>query len=148
MLRYSPLKLWVSGVVELPMPTSLQNAVFYTIGKMFFLRGGQEHRSLKLSQFVCSKEPDCYVYHENTSKNHNGSFKLLHVKPKVVSLYSVPEVGERCPINILDKYISKLPPQAVEKDLFYPLGKVPCDHNSPWYTTVPIESIHSIIKSN
>ena len=26
----------------------LQNAVFFTVGKMFCLRGGQEHRGLKI----------------------------------------------------------------------------------------------------
>ena len=47
----------------LDTPASLQNAVFYTVGKMFCLRGGQEHRDL---QFIRLHEPDRYVYHENT----------------------------------------------------------------------------------
>ena len=42
------------------------------------LRGGEEHRSLKLSQFECLQDPDCYVYHENCSKKtdqeHSVSF--------------------------------------------------------------------------
>lgn len=133
-------QLWSSGIMSLNNPASLQNAVFYTVGKMFCLRGGMEHRSLKISQFIRLTDPDHYIYHENTSKNRNGSFKQLHIKPKVVPLYAVPEAGDRCPVNILDTYIDKLPKDAFKKDLFYvrPLAKLPCDENQPWYTSVPV----------
>lgn len=43
--------LWESGVCGLDTPVALQNAAFYVVGKMFCLRGGIEHRELKLSQF-------------------------------------------------------------------------------------------------
>ena len=43
--------LWSTGVLGLHTPKSLLNAVFYCNGKNFCLRGGQEHRELKLSQF-------------------------------------------------------------------------------------------------
>ena len=62
-------KLWESGVLGDSDPKSLQNAVFYTVGKMLCLRGGVEHRSLKLSQFQQKSQPDHYVYVENVSKN-------------------------------------------------------------------------------
>ena len=116
------------------------HAAFYIFGKMFSLCEGVEHRSLKLSQVTRMSNPDQYVYHENVSKNHNGSFKKIHVKKKVVPIYACPEVGERCPVNILDKYISKLPPYAFENDTFYlrPLQAVPVDPNAPWYASVPV----------
>ena len=134
------MKLWSSGVMGLHTPASLQNAVFYTVGKMFCLRGGQEHRSLRISQFIRLQEPDRYVYHENTSKNRNGSFKQLHIKPKIVPLYTVPDAGERCPVNIIDKYIDKLPKDAFKKDLFYvrPLTAIPINDTEPWYSSVPV----------
>ena len=134
------LKLWTSGVMGVDTPKSLQNAAFYIVGKMFSLRGGVEHRSLKLSQISRMSNPDQYVYHENVSKNHNGSFKKIHVKKKVVPIYACPEVGERCPVKVLDKYISKLPPHASEHDLFYlrPLQVVPADPKAPWYAAVPV----------
>ena len=52
----------------------------------------------------------------------------------------MPRVGERCPVNVLDKYISKLPPHALEHDLFYlcPLQVVPADPMAPWYAAVPV----------
>ncbi len=84
-MQEEEIKLWSSGVMGLHTPVALQNAVFYTIGKMFCLRGGQEQR---LSQFTRYQDPDHYVYHENVSKNSNGSFKKLKVKPKVVPLYA------------------------------------------------------------
>ena len=58
-------KLWESGVLGDSDPKSLQNAVFYMVGKMLCLRGGVEHRSLKLSQFQRKSQPDHYVYVEN-----------------------------------------------------------------------------------
>ena len=53
---------------------------------------------------------------------------------------SDPEVGERCLVNILDKYILKLPPHALEHDMFYlrPLQVVPADPKAPWYAAVPV----------
>jgi hypothetical protein len=68
------------------------------------------------------------------------TIKKIHVKKKVVPIYACPEVGERCPVNVLDKYISKLPPHALEHDIFYlrPLQAVPADPNAPWYAPVPV----------
>ena len=75
--------------------------LFFTVGKMFCLRGGVEHRVLKLSQLKRMDSPNRYIYYENVSKNHNGSFKQLHVKSKVVPLFACPEAGDWCPVKIL-----------------------------------------------
>ena len=106
---------------------------------MFCLRGGQEHRALKLSQLQRCDDGR-YVYYENVSKNRNGSFKQLHIKNKVVPVFACPEAGERCPVCILDQYISKLPEEAKQKDLFYvrPLEKKPLELSKPWYSSVPL----------
>ncbi len=116
-------------------PVALQNAVFYTIGR------SSRRPGLRLSQFTRYHDPDHYVYHENVSKNSNGSFKKLKVKPKVVPLYAVPDVGERCPVKIIDKYIDKLPTDAFKKNLFYvrPLPNVPIGETEErWFTSVPV----------
>ena len=76
-----------------------------------YLRGGQELRELKLSQALRHDNPDRYEYTEHVSKTRNGLFKKLHVQGKVVSQYRCPEVGNWCPIFVLDIYISKLPPE-------------------------------------
>ena len=53
----------------------------HLVGKAFSLRGGAEHRNLKLSQF--QRCEDSCVYHENTSKNRNGSFIQLHISKSI-----------------------------------------------------------------
>ena len=45
-------QLWDCGVLGTSNPTSLLSAVFYYCGLHLCLRGGDEHHSLKLSQFV------------------------------------------------------------------------------------------------
>ena len=97
-------KLWDSGVMGVSTPRSLQNAAFFVVGKMFSLRGGVEHRNLKLSQLTRNHDPDHYIYQENVSKTNNGSFKKLRIKGKVVSIYASPHLGERCPVYVLDTY--------------------------------------------
>ena len=131
-------KLWSLGVLNTTTPRGLLNAVFYIIGKSFCLRGGQEHRDLKLSQL--KRMDDHYMYYENVSKTCNGSFRKLHLKSKVVPVFAVPEAGERCPVNILDNYISRLPQDAVSNDLFYarPLEKFSNEEKMPWFTAVPL----------
>ena len=69
-------KLWDSGVMGVSTPRSLQNAAFFVVGKMFSLRGGVEHRNLKLSQLTRNHDPDHYIYQENVSKTNSGSFYI------------------------------------------------------------------------
>ena len=128
-------KLWSSGVMGESTPRALQNAAFFVVGKMFNLRGGAERRNLKISQLKRQYNPDHYVYYENVSKNNSGSFKKMRVKGKVVPVYACRDAGSRCPIHILDAYLSKLPPKAYESDLFYlrPLAEIPTDTSKPWY---------------
>ena len=113
---------------------------FFVVGKMFCLRGGTEHRHLKLSQLHRSWDPDQYTYYENVSKTSDGSFRKMRLKHKVVPLFANPDIGDRCPVKVLDTYISKLPPKAIEADLFYvrPLFESPPDPSLPWYTSVPV----------
>ena len=76
----------------------------------------------------------------------NGSFKQLHVKSKTVPVYACPFQCQ-LPIcfsyishDLLDLYISKLPPKAVENDIFYvrPLDDVPDNPSAPWYSVTPV----------
>ena len=78
------MKLWKSGVIGVATPRALQPAAFLTVGKVFSLRGGMEHRSLNVSQLKWSTSLDQYTYYENVSNTCNGSLKNLHVRSKVV----------------------------------------------------------------
>lgn len=132
--------LWTSKVLDVESPKGLLRAVFFTCGKCFCLRGGMEHRQLSVSQLKRLKNPDRYVYTENSSKNRPGGVTQLKLDHKSVTIVANTSVGERCPVFVLDKYISKLPVAAIEKDLFYcrPLSSVPKGESEPWYIAVPI----------
>ena len=133
-------KLWVSKVLDPSNPKGLLNAVFFLNGKNFALRGGTEHRSLKLSQIKKNISPEGkiqYTYTENCSKNRAGGFNQLNVPNKVVHQYQDLGAGERCHVYILDTYLAKLPPNAEDMDIFY----LHPNQNSAakvWYASVPI----------
>lgn len=65
--------LWEQSVLGVDFPLALLCAFFFYNGNNLCLRGGKEHRALKLSQLVRHQEPDRYVYTENGSKNRCGS---------------------------------------------------------------------------
>ena len=71
------------------------------------LRGGQEHRELRISQLKRLQNPDRYVYYKNASKNRPGGLMQSNLDHKVVSIVANPAVGDGCHISILDKYLMK-----------------------------------------
>ena len=134
-------RLWAKGVIGTASPWPLLRAAFYTVGLYFSLRGGQEHHDLKVSQM--SRVPSTgydksthYVYVENGSKNYQGRFSETGQSNKVVRAYAQPG-SDRCPVLILDKYLSKLPPNAVS---FYmqPMLSLPGDVQKPWFKNSPV----------
>ena len=133
-------QLWESGVLNVSTPTGLLRAMFYMCGKCFCLRGGLEHRNLSVSQLKRLTNPDRYLCLEHSSKNRPGGVDQVKLDHKSVTIVANSSVGEMCPVFILDKYISKLPNAAIEKELFYcrPLPSIPKDVNDPWYVAVPI----------
>uniref|UniRef100_A0A1X7TCK4 ZMYM2-like/QRICH1 C-terminal domain-containing protein n=1 Tax=Amphimedon queenslandica TaxID=400682 RepID=A0A1X7TCK4_AMPQE len=100
----------------------------------------EEVTFLSLSQLQRKGNPDRYVYTENSSKNKQGGLKQMRLDRKVVTVVANSKIGERCPVYILDKYISKLPDKAKEMDLFYcrAYPKLPKNPNDPWYIATPI----------
>ena len=134
-------KLWECGVLGVDNPASLLWAVFFSDGKKFCLQGGNEHRNSRLSQL--KRTENGYTYTENASKNHSGGLVQLRVKNKTVEIHENPEAGDHCHCRLLDLYIGKLPPEAIEKDLFYVrlMEKVnkqaPMYEQSVWYYSIP-----------
>ena len=120
--------LWTSNVIGDHTPLALQRAVFFYVGKAFCLRGGQEQRNLKRSQFVRSVDPDCYIYCEFGSKNHSD--QNPRDSNKIVPIYANPSARPRCLVYLLDLYFSKFPDSSKLKakdDIFYlcPVSKNP-----------------------
>ena len=132
-------QLWLSGALSAETPKGLLRAVFFQNGKSFCLRGGEEHRSLKLSQLKRENNPSRYIYTEFASKNRAGGLAQLRVKNKSVSISAVPQAGCRCHVHILDLYFSKLPKESFRRDNFYlqPVSNVK-KPNQPWFTTSPV----------
>ena len=123
-------------------PQGLLNTVFFSNGKNFILRGGEEHRYLRISQ-IQNISPDGkvhYTYTENTSKNRSGGFNQLDVPCKVVHQYEDPRAGPRCHVYLLNLHLSKIPNRAKEQNVFYlqPLPSVPVSDSAPWFTCAPI----------
>jgi hypothetical protein len=88
--------LWSLGVLSVGHPRSLQRAVFYYVGKHFCVRGGEEQRKLKPSQFIRSADPDKYVYHEHGSKNRSGGLLQINIQNKTVPCLALPDNQPRC----------------------------------------------------
>ena len=131
--------LWEEGVLGTDCPQSLLRAVLYLNGVNLCLRGGSEHRNLKLSQFQWLGNPDRYLYVENGSKNHSGSMSERSIQNKQVPIYSTYEtVGERCHVHILDLYISKMPEKAQQNDWFYLRPYSGKASSGAWYFSSPI----------
>lgn len=104
-------QLWDSGVLGTANPTSLLNAVFNYCGLHLCLRGGDEHHSLKLSQFVVktvenpsatNKTIKCLTYNEHGSKNRPGSTHQVHLSNKEVIHYANSSLGEKCFVHIFE----------------------------------------------
>ena len=85
--------LWEAGVLGVENPKSLLFAVFYCNGKNFCLRGGAEHRRLKLSQLQRLSNPDRYIYTEHGSKNHSGCLSERTISNKTVPILSTYSKG-------------------------------------------------------
>ena len=102
--------MWSTGVLGVESPMSLLRATFYTVGLHFCLRGGQEHRELKRSQFNRTtidgySSSTYYQYVENGSKNYQGRFSETGQANKVGRTYAQPTLWNRCPVRILIGFI-------------------------------------------
>ena len=61
------------------------------------------------SQFVRSRNPDCYTYIEYGKKNRSGGLAQLNVDNKRVPGFATPENEPCCIVFLLDRYLEKLP---------------------------------------
>jgi len=77
-------QLWKSGVMCIKQPVNLKRTVFYYVGKVFCICGGEEQRKLGPLQFIRSENPDYYTYVEHGSKNRSGGPSQLRVENKIV----------------------------------------------------------------
>ena len=99
-------------------------------GKVLCLRGGREHKMLKLSQFTIHSEEsgEFVVYKENGSKNRSGTYKEKAYSNKIVTHYADSTLGDKCYVYILKLYFSKLSPTLFEDSsavFYYRANEIP-----------------------
>ena len=120
-------KLWSSGALNITDPKGLQQVVFYYVRKVYCIRGEEEQRCLKPSQFVRSCQPDCYTYTEHGSKNRSGGLAELHVENKQVPCYANPGNAPRCTLLRKTFFIFNLKRCSLLTT-----------HSDCWYDCVPV----------
>ena len=147
--------LWSTGVMGTSNPKQLLHAVFFYCGLNLCLRGGNEHRALKFSQFNCLDVPNpdsptvstvCYQYTEHGSKNNLGSIKQVRKRQpnKVIRHFANSKLGDKCLVRLLDLYFSKRPKfksESGDSDAFYlrPVDTFDSSaQDSQWYYARPI----------
>ena len=130
--------IWAKNVMGTHSPKALLCAVFFANGKNLCLRGGREHHTLKISQFVFGEVLEYVTYTEHGLKNRSGSYKDKRGN-KVITYFGDKSLGERCYIFLLRTYLGRLPKCAFENDKFYwqAKQKTPLDDGSPWFAASP-----------
>ena len=117
-------ELWSKNILGEDSPDKLRQTVLFLIGIHCGLHAGDEHYELrrdtpeKSSQFSFqknSKGQRCVVYTEDTTtKTNDGGLASLRKDRKVVWIYPSSNVN-RCPMRLIDKYISLCPEIRSEK---------------------------------
>ena len=139
-------KLWKSGVLGSDSPTKLVHTLFYQLGLNLALRGGREHRELRVGQnsqltLHTDSNNGLYLqYCQDISKTDQGGLKHIKLDKKCVRAYA-SENRDRCAITLYQKYLSKCPQNRPEPLYLRPLTKLKCkdwDDEPVWYMAQPI----------
>ena len=131
------------GILVTSDPQTLLRTIFWLIRVNFGLRGGQEHRNLKLSNFTFKQDSDgrdYILYTECISKAYTGGLKHMHVQPHSTRAYAIPIDQTQCIFTIMRKYISLCEETSLSESFYLrPLlkptekmwyGKQPLGHNT------------------
>ena len=117
--------LWNIGLLGSSHPQQLLNMVVFALGLSCALRARKEHRSSHSigfrSQLLFHYDDQgthYLLYREDIGgKTNKGGLKHRKVSPKVVTVYPARN-HERCPVYIVDKYLSKLPIKCRSRALY------------------------------
>ena len=127
--------MWQNGVLGVQSPDSLLRAAFYMVGLHFCL-GTPRLKAVSVYSYSLGWLLQFNIL-ENGSKNYQGRFSETGQANKIGRAYAQPDSGERCPVRILDLYLSKLPPGSTA---FYmqPLQKLTTDPSLAWYKNMAV----------
>ena len=85
-------QLWEKGLLGNHSPQVLLDTMLFLCGIHFALRSGQEHQTLKITQFDIVNPTDSgapyLIYTENTSKNNSGGLTSRKIRAKTVTHHS------------------------------------------------------------
>ena len=129
--------LWQKRILGDSNPKKLLRTVFFIVGKHFALRSRDEHHNLRAGATaqirVAGKGNNCRIeYYEDLSKNNSGGVKGEKRESKLGVIY---ETGcENCPVSIVKKYLSLIPPSASR---FYCRANKG-DNPKNWYRNQPV----------
>ena len=137
-------ELWQKGILGEDTPEKLRSTVLFLIGINCALHAGDEHHDLrhdtptKPSQFSFKRNKSgecCVVYREDTvTKTNDGGLAHMRKERKVVWIFPSQNVV-RCPVRLIDKYISLCPPVGKNgKSNFY-LRSLEKITPAQWYST-------------
>ena len=103
--------LWEKGIFLCVTSTGLLNVVYFYNCKLFGLRAGDEHRALCIEQFSFNcTNGDLYMQFTGcNSKTYQGGLANCKVTPKVLKIYSKPELGERNIVSCYQLYLNCIP---------------------------------------
>ena len=112
--------LWEKGVLGEQNPDQLRETVLFLLGINLGLRAGDEHYDLrrdsleKPSQISFKRASNgkcCLVYREDSvTKTNDGGLSSLKKDRKIRWVYPNDENVNHCPVCLVDKYVSLLPP--------------------------------------
>ncbi|XP_067654082.1 uncharacterized protein KIAA1958-like [Haliotis asinina] len=138
-------QLWEKGVLGDDTPQKLLDTVLYLTGLHFALRGGTEHRSLRMGNNpqITGPHTDCHgrrymEYTEDVSKTNKGGLNHRKLTAKKVRAYENLETPSHCYVRIVQKYMSYCAAQSLKnKDAFYfTPRKVP--KGDDWFMETPV----------
>ena len=105
-------QLWSKGVLGDSSPQQLLDTLIYMFGIHFALRGGSEHRRLRLgnSKIVKGKDKrtglEYLEYREDISTTNAGGLKDRKIRGKITRAYENRADKKRCIFRLYDKYIN------------------------------------------
>ena len=147
--------LWSQGLLGEDTPDKLRETVLFLLGINLALRAGDEHYDLrrnsaeKASQLSFERDQNsgkrCLVYHEDTvTKTNDGGLSNLKKERKVVWVFPSSNVN-RCPVCIVDKYMSLLPEVGKSRKANFYLRSLEKPNPAQWYGDQPVGK-NSLIK--
>ena len=136
--------LWVNNVLGEDTPDKLRSTVLYLIGVNCALRAGDEHYALRRPGGCTSSQINfdmtcglkCVVYKEDcVTKTNRGGLRDMKKDRKVVWI-KPNDSPMRCPVRLIEKYISLLPVGGCKPNFYLQSLRKPKPNQ--WYSTIPV----------